>query len=80
MPPPYGREIGFWVEKAYRSALGGAIVVCLLPARTDTAWWHDYVLPHAKVHFIRGRIRFVGAKSAAPFPSAVAVFGEEASA
>ena len=78
MNPPYGREIGHWVKKAYESSLLGAMVVCLLPARTDTAWWHDYVLPHAEVHFIRGRIRYVGAKSAAPFPSAVAVFGVEA--
>lgn len=74
MNPPYGREIGRWVEKAYRESLKGATVVCLLPARTDTAWWHDYVIPHAKVTFVRGRLKFGDATSGAPFPSAVAVF------
>ena len=74
MNPPYGREIGRWVKKAYEESLKGATVVCLLPARTDTAWWHDYVIPHAQVAFIRGRIKFGDAKSGAPFPSAVAVF------
>ncbi len=44
MNPPYGRKIGDWVKKAYESAKAGATVVCLLPARTDTAWWHDYVM------------------------------------
>lgn len=74
MNPPYGREIGGWVQKAYRESLKGATVVCLLPARTDTAWWHDYVIPHAKVTFVRGRLKFGDATSGAPFPSAVAVF------
>lgn len=74
MNPPYGREIGRWVKKAYEESLKGATVVCLLPARTDTAWWHDYVIPHAQVAFIRGRIKFGDAKAGAPFPSAVAVF------
>ena len=74
MNPPYGREIRRWIKKAYEESLNGATVVCLLPARTDTAWWHDYVLPFAKVTFIRGRLRFGGAINSAPFPSAVAVF------
>lgn len=74
MNPPYGREIGQWVKKAYTESLYGATVVCLLPARTDTAWWHDYVLPFAKVTFIRGRLKFGTATNSAPFPSAVAVF------
>lgn len=74
MNPPYGREIGRWVAKAYRQSLKGATVVCLLPARTDTAWWHDYVIPAAKVTFIRGRLKFGTATNSAPFPSAVAVF------
>jgi site-specific DNA-methyltransferase (adenine-specific) len=74
MNPPYGREIGQWVKKAYSESLYGATVVCLLPARTDTAWWHDYVLPFAKVTFIRGRLKFGNATNSAPFPSAVAVF------
>lgn len=74
MNPPYGREIGRWVKKAYTESLYGATVVCLLPARTDTAWWHDYVLPFAKVTFIRGRLKFGDSTNSAPFPSAVAVF------
>jgi site-specific DNA-methyltransferase (adenine-specific) len=74
MNPPYGREIGRWVRKAHEESRKGATVVCLLPARTDTAWWHDYVIEHAQVAFIRGRIKFGDAKSGAPFPSAVAVF------
>lgn len=74
MNPPYGREIGRWVQKAHVESTKGATVVCLLPARTDTAWWHDYVLPFAKVTFIRGRLKFGNASTGAPFPSAVAVF------
>ena len=75
MNPPYGRTIGQWLEKAVAEAERGARVVCLLPARTDTAWWHEFVLPHGHVHFLRGRVRFEGAKHAAPFPSAIVVFG-----
>lgn len=74
MNPPYGREIARWVKKAYEESCKGATVVCLLPARTDTAWWHDYVLPFAKVTFIRGRLKFGDSTNSAPFPSAVAVF------
>ena len=78
MNPPYGREIGKWVRKAYESARDNlATVVCLLPARTDTAWYHDYILPHADVEFVRGRLKFGGAKSGAPFPSIVATFFPE---
>jgi len=57
MNPPYGREIGQWVKKAYTSALEGATVVCLLPARTDTAWWHDYCMK-GEIRFVRGRLKF----------------------
>ena len=74
MNPPYGRKISSWVKKAYESSvLGGATVVCLIPARTDTAWWHDYVMK-GEVRFIRGRLKFGGSKNSAPFPSAVVVF------
>ena len=76
MNPPYGRVIKDWVEKAYKSTLENAeTVVCLLPARTDTAWWHEFVIPHAsEVRFLRGRIKFSNAKAGAPFPSAIVVF------
>lgn len=73
MNPPYGREIGKWVRKAYETALQGATVVCLLPARTDTAWWHDYCM-HGDITFIRGRLKFGGCANPAPFPSAVVLF------
>lgn len=73
MNPPYGREIGKWVKKAFESAQEGATVVCLLPARTDTAWWHDYAAK-GEVRFLRGRLKFGGQKNSAPFPSALVVF------
>lgn len=76
MNPPYGREIANWISKAvYESRTVRVIrVVSLIPARTDTAWWHNLVLPYAKVVFLRGRVRFIGARHAAPFPSAIAIF------
>jgi phage N-6-adenine-methyltransferase len=73
MNPPYGRVIGQWMRKAYLSSLDGATVVCLVPARTDTAWWHDWAMK-GEVRFIRGRLRFGGHKTGAPFPSAVVIF------
>jgi phage N-6-adenine-methyltransferase len=80
MNPPYGREIKRWVWTAWREAThAGAIVVGLLPARTDTAWWHDYIEGKAEVRFIRGRLRFRpkragGGDNAAPFPSAIVIW------
>lgn len=73
MNPPYGRTIGLWMRKAFASAQNGATVVCLVPARTDTAWWHDYAMK-GSVGFIRGRLKFGNATNSAPFPSAVVVF------
>ena len=74
MNPPYGREIKHWVKKAYEESLKGAVVVCLLPARTDTSWWHDYVMKSNDIRFIRGRLKFGNSQNSAPFPSAVVVF------
>ena len=72
--PPYGRGIKDWVRKAYESHLSnGATVVLLLPARTDTAWFHDYALK-GKVEFLRGRLKFGNSKTAAPFPSILVRF------
>lgn len=73
MNPPYGREIGRWMRKAMEESRKGATVVCLVPARTDTAWWHDYAMK-GEVTFLRGRLKFGNATSGAPFPSAVVVF------
>lgn len=72
--PPYGREIGRWVKKAYEeSRKPGTKVVMLLPARTDTAWFHDYCVK-GTVQFLRGRLKFGGSKNSAPFPSMIVTF------
>jgi phage N-6-adenine-methyltransferase len=74
MNPPYGRDIGKWVAKAYKqSRLHGSTIVCLLPARTDTKWWHDYCVK-GEITFIKGRLKFGDAKNSAPFPSAIVIF------
>jgi site-specific DNA-methyltransferase (adenine-specific) len=73
--PPYGRSIGDWVRKAYEeSQKPDTVVVCLLPARTDTAWFHDYCAK-GEIEFIRGRLRFGGSRWNAPFPSMIVIFG-----
>jgi phage N-6-adenine-methyltransferase len=74
MNPPYGSEIGAWIQKAADAADKGATVVCLVPARVDTGWWWDFV-SYAEVRFLRGRLKFSGSETSAPFPSAVVVFG-----
>lgn len=80
MNPPYGRTIGQWVEKAATS--GAGLVVCLLPARTDTRWWHSWIWdaehhrPRSgvEVRLLQGRLKFGGSENSAPFPSAVVIF------
>lgn len=72
--PPYGSGMVEWVRKAWEESQKGAVVVCLLPARTDTGWWHVYAMRAAEIYLVRGRLRFGGASSNAPFPSAVVVF------
>lgn len=74
MNPPYGRGIHRWLAKAADAANNGATVVCLLPARTDTRWWHDYVMQASEVRFLKGRLRFGNARHCAPFPSCIAIF------
>jgi phage N-6-adenine-methyltransferase len=75
MNPPYGRGIGDWMEKAADSAVAGAVVVALVPARTDTVWWHEQVMGRAsEVRLIRGRLAFGDGRAPAPFPSAVVVY------
>ena len=77
MNPPYGREIKKWVKKAYDESLKGTVVVCLIPARTDTSYWHDYIFEKAcEVRFVKGRIKFGDSNQGAPFPSAVVIFNE----
>lgn len=72
--PPYGRDIGAWLKKAWDQSPG--ISVFLLPARTDTKWYHLYIIgnDNAHVHFLPGRLKFGGAKNSAPFPSMLVTF------
>jgi phage N-6-adenine-methyltransferase len=74
MNPPYGEVIGKWMSKALEAAGGGVTVVCLVPARVDTAWWWDTCL-YGEIRFLRGRLKFGGSSTSAPFPSAVVIFG-----
>ena len=86
MNPPYGRDIKHWIKKAYTESEKGSIVVCLIPARTDTAYWHDYIFGKAEIRFLRGRLKFQNRLlpswrpdgshkiTSAPFPSAVVIF------
>jgi phage N-6-adenine-methyltransferase len=71
MNPLYGRTINEWIKKAYESK---ATVVCLVPARTDTKWWHNYAMKSKEIRLVSGRLKFGGHKNSAPFPSAVVVF------
>ena len=70
--PPYGRGIKEWLKKASLTAEEGGIVVCLVPARTDTFWWHTYCMPY-EIRFIKGRLKFGQSKNSAPFPSALII-------
>ncbi|WP_447550140.1 phage N-6-adenine-methyltransferase [Staphylococcus haemolyticus] len=75
MNPPYGREIKHWIKKAYEESLKGATVVCLIPARTDTTYWHDFIFDKADdIRFLKGRLKFGNGKNSAPFPSAIVVY------
>jgi len=74
MNPPYGRGIGVWLKKAYETSQNGSTIVCLIPSRTDTKWWHDYIMKSSEIRFVKGRLKFDGHKNSAPFPSAVVVF------
>lgn len=70
--PPYGREISKWVKKA--SEASGGVVVMLIPARTDTKYFHEYIYNKAEVRFIKGRLKFGGHQNSAPFPSMIVIF------
>lgn len=72
MNPPYS-QVSDWMRKAYGAAQEGATVVCLVPSRTDTEWWHAYAM-RAEIRFIKGRLKFGTAVNSAPFPSAIVVF------
>lgn len=72
--PPYGKQINDWARKCFESSIGGALVVLLAHARTDTQWFHDWVYEKAELRFVRGRLKFGGSPQSAPFPSLVAVY------
>ena len=71
--PPF-KYIAAWVQKAWEENQKGKRVVLLIPSRTDTRWWHDYVMKASEIRFIKGRLKYSGAKFNAPFPSCVVVF------
>ena len=76
--PPYGRQIKYWVKKAYEeSQKDNTTVVMLIPARTDTIYFHEYIYHKAEIRFIKGRLKFGNAKNSAPFPSMVAIFEQK---
>lgn len=73
--PPYGRIINAWVEKAYNeSKKDNTLIVMLLPARTDTKWFHNFIYHKAEIRFIKGRLKFGGCKNSAPFPSMLVIY------
>jgi len=76
MNPPYGRELGQWMYKAYTESQRGATVVCLVPVCSDLGWWHDYAMK-GEIRFLRGRVSYIAGDKkagAAPFPSAIVIF------
>ena len=73
--PPYGRTMPLWIAKCSEHGARGGIAVMLIPARTDTKAFHEYIYNKAEIRFIRGRLKFGGAKNSAPFPSMVVIFG-----
>lgn len=75
--PPYGREISKWVRKCYEESKKGSLVVMLIPARTDTSYFHDYIWGKAEIRFIRRRLRFGGSNTDAPFPSMIVIYNSQ---
>lgn len=79
--PPYGKEIGLWVKKAYEEAQKGTTIVMLIPARTDTKYFHEYIYHKAEIRFVKGRLKFTDEngtpKGTAPFPSMVVIYNRK---
>lgn len=72
--PPYGSELPKWIRKGHEEWKKGKTVVFLIPSRTDTRWFHDYILGQAEIRFIKGRLKFDDHQNSAPFPSAIVIF------
>jgi len=77
MNPPYGNEINKWLRKACLEHIKGVLVVCLISVRTDTKWWHNYVMRATEIRFIEGRLTFGDAENVAPFSSAIVVYDKK---
>jgi len=78
--PPYGRRIKNWIKKGYEESLkNNTKVVMLIPSRTDTKYWHNYVMKAQEIRFVKGRLKFGDSSNSAPFPSAVVVFNSQPS-
>lgn len=79
--PPYGKEIGLWVKKAYEEAQKGTTIVMLIPARTDTKYFHEYIYHKAEIRFVKGRLKFTDEngtpKGTVPFPSMVVIYNRK---
>lgn len=77
--PPYGRETQNWVRKCFTEVMEGGcpLAVMLIPARTDTRWFHDYIYKKAEIRFVKGRLKFGDSKNSAPFPSMVVIYRRE---
>ena len=71
--PPYS-NISAWCEKAYNEWKKGKTVVMLIPSRTDTEYWHKYIMRATEIRFLKGRLNFNGSKNSAPFPSSIVIF------
>ena len=76
MNPPYGRVLYQWMEKAYLESLKGSIVVCVIPARTDTKYFHEFCMKASEIRLVRGRLKFGDSVNSAPFPSAIIIFNK----
>lgn len=72
--PPYGKELKKWIRKGYEESLKGNKVVMLIASRTDTSYWHEYIMKAKEIRFIKGRLKFGNAKNSAPFPSCIVIF------
>ena len=73
--PPYGSEISKWVEKSYREGTkDNTLVVMLIPSRTDTRYFHDYIYKRCEIRFVKGRLKFGDGKGSAPFPSMLVIY------
>jgi len=73
--PPYSK-IKDWCEKSYKEYINGNTVVMLIPSRTDTKYWHDYIMKANEIRFIKGRLKFGNSRNSAPFPSCIVVFNK----